>query len=116
MPKIHFLPMDVTVEVEPGTTVLEACEEHGIHLEHACEGSLACSTCHVIVRKGFNDLEPASDEEEDMLDQAWGLTPTSRLGCQVVAYDDLEVDIPSQTRNIDADALRAKLREKGIKR
>jgi 2Fe-2S ferredoxin len=87
-----------------GTTVLEAAHNNNIDLEGACEGSLACSTCHVIVEKKFYDmLETPSEDEEDMLDLAFGLTPTSRLGCQIVMtkeLDGLTLVVPDETRNV----------------
>lgn len=87
-----------------GTTVLEAAHNNNIDLEGACEGSLACSTCHVIIDKKFYDLlESPSEDEEDMLDLAFGLTQTSRLGCQIKMakeLDGLTVVVPSETRNI----------------
>ncbi len=91
-------------QVPVGTTVLEAAHNNNIELEGACEGSLACSTCHVIVDpKYYNQLETASEDEEDMLDLAFGLTPTSRLGCQIVMtkeLDGLTLTVPDETRNI----------------
>jgi 2Fe-2S ferredoxin len=91
-------------QVPLGTTVLEAAHNNNIDLEGACEGSLACSTCHVIVEKKFYDmLETPSEDEEDMLDLAFGLTPTSRLGCQIVMtkeLDGLTLVVPDETRNV----------------
>ncbi len=91
-------------QVPLGTTVLEAAHNNDIDLEGACEGSLACSTCHVIVEKKFYDmLETPSEDEEDMLDLAFGLTPTSRLGCQIVMtkeLDGLTLVVPDETRNV----------------
>ncbi len=91
-------------EVPLGTTVLEAAHNNNIDLEGACEGSLACSTCHVIVDETFyNKLEEPSEDEEDMLDLAFGLTPTSRLGCQIKMtkeLDGLTITVPSETRNV----------------
>jgi 2Fe-2S ferredoxin len=90
--------------VPAGTTVLEAAHNNNIDLEGACEGSLACSTCHVIVDKNFYEkLENPSEDEEDMLDLAFGLTPTSRLGCQIVMtkeLDGLTLIVPDETRNV----------------
>jgi 2Fe-2S ferredoxin len=87
-----------------GTTVLEAAHNNDIDLEGACEGSLACSTCHVIVDKNFyNLLKEPSEDEEDMLDLAFGLSPTSRLGCQIVMtkeLDGLTLVVPDETRNV----------------
>ena len=107
MTKIIFLPHEElcpegqVLDVEPGITILDACLANGIDLEHACEKSCACTTCHVIVREGFDSLSEATDDEEDMLDKAWGLEPDSRLGCQaVVAEQDLVVEIPKYTINM----------------
>ncbi len=90
--------------VPVGTTVLEAAHNNDIDLEGACEGSLACSTCHVIVEENFyKKLEEASEDEEDMLDLAFGLTPTSRLGCQIIMtkeLDGLTLVVPEETRNV----------------
>ncbi len=91
-------------QVPVGTTVLEAAHNNNIELEGACEGSLACSTCHVVVDKNYYDkLETASEDEEDMLDLAFGLTPTSRLGCQITMTEELDgltLIVPDETRNI----------------
>ncbi|MDD3450340.1 MAG: ISC system 2Fe-2S type ferredoxin [Gammaproteobacteria bacterium] len=110
MPKIIFLPHEdycpegMVVDAEPGTTILDAALEHGIELEHACEKSCACTTCHLIVREGFESLEDADEVEEDMLDKAWGLEPESRLGCQaVVAGEDLVVEIPKYNINLASE-------------
>ena len=90
--------------VPVGTTVLEAAHNNDIDLEGACEGSLACSTCHVIVDKShYSKLEQASEDEEDMLDLAFGLTTTSRLGCQITMTKDLDgltLTVPDETRNV----------------
>jgi 2Fe-2S ferredoxin len=107
MPQIIFLPHDeicpegAAIEAEPGTTILDAALAHGIEIEHACEKSCACTTCHVIVREGFDSLEEAEEAEEDLLDKAWGLEPESRLSCQArVAGRDLVVEIPKYTINM----------------
>lgn len=107
MPVIQFLPhQDIcpegkTVEVPSGESILDAALRNGIDLEHACEKSCACTTCHVIVRKGFDSLEESTENEDDMLDKAWGLEPESRLGCQaLVADEDLVVEIPKYTINM----------------
>lgn len=110
MPKIHFIEGEgsvKTVDAPVGLSLLEVAHQNNIDLEGACEGSLACSTCHVIVDKKFyNLLPPASEAEEDMLDLAFGLTHTSRLGCQIMITDELDgltVTLPSATRNIMVD-------------
>lgn len=93
--------MGKTIEAEPGTTICDLALANGIELEHACEKSCACTTCHVIVREGFDSLAEAEDEEEDMLDKAWGLEPESRLGCQARVGDvDLVVEVPKYTINM----------------
>lgn len=106
MTKITFLPHDeicpqgATIEASPGQSILDIALAHGIEIEHACEKSCACTTCHVIVRKGYDSLEPPSEREEDLLDKAWGLEPESRLGCQAIVEDeDLEVQIPKYSIN-----------------
>jgi 2Fe-2S ferredoxin len=94
----------MVVDAEPGTTILDAALEHGIELEHACEKSCACTTCHVIVREGFESIDEADEVEEDMLDKAWGLEPESRLGCQAAVTDeDLVVEIPKYNINLASE-------------
>lgn len=107
MPKITFItPDDQRIEVDApvGLSILEIAHRNKIDLEGACEGSLACSTCHVIVEPEWYDLlSPASEDEEDMLDLAFGLTHTSRLGCQIIITEELDgltVRLPSATRNM----------------
>lgn len=107
MPKMTFIECDGTrreVEAPLGLSVLEIAHKHGVDIEGACEGSLACSTCHVIVDPGwYSKLAPATEDEEDMLDLAFGLEETSRLGCQIVmtdALDGLVVRLPEGTRNL----------------
>ncbi len=107
MTKITFIEPDgkeVEVDAQNGLSLLEVAHKNGISLEGACEGSLACSTCHIVVDKEFFDKLPSpSEEEEDMLDLAWGLTHTSRLGCQIIINDSLnglKVKIPTGTRNM----------------
>ncbi len=111
MPQIIFLPHEeicpegAVIEAEPGTTICDAALANGIEIEHACEKSCACTTCHVIVREGFDSLPEADETEEDMLDKAWGLEPESRLSCQaVVADEDLVVEIPKYTINMVSES------------
>lgn len=93
------------MEAESGESILDAALRNGIPIEHACEKSCACTTCHVIVREGFDSLEEATENEEDYLDKAWGLEPESRLSCQArVADDDLVVEIPRYTINMVSEA------------
>lgn len=107
MPKIIFLPHEeicpegAVIEAEPGQSILEAALENGIHIEHACEMSCACTTCHVHVREGFDSMQESSELEDDFLDKAWGLDMDSRLSCQAIAgEEDLVVEIPKYTINI----------------
>ncbi len=101
LPNATHCPDGAVIQAQTGELILDALLENGIELEHACEKSCACSTCHVIVREGFNSLEPADDLEEDHLDKAWGLEPTSRLSCQaIVGTVDLVIDIPKYTVNL----------------
>lgn len=107
MPLITFLPHSTlcpegkVIEVASGTTICDAALSNGIEIEHACEKSCACTTCHVYVRKGMDSLNEPTEDEEDMLDKAWGLEPDSRLSCQsVVGEEDLEVEIPRYTINL----------------
>jgi len=108
---ITFLPEDVKVEVDPSKlpysreglpgSILEIALAHGVDIDHACGGVCGCSTCHVIVRKGFESIPEATDDEEDQLDKAPGLTPQSRLACQSVpdGSTDLVVEVPDWNRN-----------------
>ena len=107
MPKMTFILKDGSrkeVEAPLGLSVLEIAHRNHVEIEGACEGSLACSTCHVVVEKDwFDKLAPASEDEEDMLDLAFGLTATSRLGCQIVMTEELDgltVQLPKATRNL----------------
>ncbi len=110
MPQMTFIETDGNarvVDAPNGLSVLEIAHKHGVDLEGACEGSLACSTCHVVVDEAFfNKIPAAKDDEEDMLDLAFGLTHTSRLGCQIIMSDKLDglvVKLPSATRNMQVD-------------
>lgn len=111
MAKITFLPHPVicpqgkTVEAGAGVSICDAALGSGIEIEHACEKSCACTTCHVYVREGYDSLEEPSENEEDYLDKAWGLDPDSRLSCQAkVADEDLVVEIPKYTINLVSEA------------
>lgn len=107
MPQIIFLPHETlcpdgaVIEAKPGETICDAALRHDIEIEHACEKSCACTTCHVYVREGGETLNENSDDEDDMLDKAWGLDPDSRLSCQaVVDKADLVVELPKYTINM----------------
>ena len=100
LPHEEYCPEGYQIEAKPGDNLIQLLLDHGIKIEHACEMQCACTTCHVYVRKGFNELTEASELEEDLLDKAWGLDMDSRLSCQVtVGEDDLEIEIPKYTIN-----------------
>lgn len=106
MPKITILPHEqicpagAQIEAAPGKSICRNLLDHDIEIEHACELSCACTTCHVIVRQGFETLNPSDEDEDDLLDMAWGLTPTSRLSCQAIVKDaDLTIEIPRYSIN-----------------
>ena len=100
MPHEVICPDGLTIEMNDNETILDACLRNGINLEHACEKACACTTCHVIVKEGFDNLEDASDDEEDLLDKAWGLEPNSRLSCQTIPESgDFTVELPKYTIN-----------------
>jgi 2Fe-2S ferredoxin len=107
MPKLIFLPHEeicpegAVFEVEAGVTICDAALKNGIEIEHACEKSCACTTCHVYVREGGESLNESTEDEDDLLDKAWGLEPDSRLSCQTVVTDtDLVIEIPKYTINM----------------
>ena len=107
MPQIIFLPHEeicpegAVIEAETGITICDAALANGIEIEHACEKSCACTTCHVVIREGFDNLEESTELEDDLLDKAWGLEPDSRLSCQAkVGTEDLVIEIPKYTINM----------------
>lgn len=107
MTKIIFLPHEeicpegALIEAEPVVSICDAALANGLEISHACEKSCACTTCHVIIREGFDSLEEADETEEDLLDKAWGLEPESRLSCQArVGEEDLVIEIPKYTINM----------------
>ena len=106
MPQLIFLPHSercpegAVIRAEVGDNLIEVALDNGIDIEHACEMSCACTTCHVVVREGFDSLDESDELEDDLLDKAWGLEPDSRLSCQVVVGDeDLVIEIPKYTIN-----------------
>ena len=110
MPKLKVLPhaalcpQGAEIEAESGKSICDTLLENDIDIEHACEKSCACTTCHVIVRQGFETLEDAEEKEEDLLDKAWGLEATSRLSCQAKMVDsDLTIEIPKYTINYERE-------------
>ena len=105
LPHQALCPEGAEFEAVAGRSILDNLLEHHIEVEHACEKSCACTTCHVIIREGFEELDPAEEREEDMLDKAWGLEPTSRLSCQTKVGDrDLLIEIPKYTINMVSEA------------
>lgn len=101
LPHEELCPTGALFDVPPGISICDALLQNGVEIEHACEKSCACTTCHVIIREGLNSLNPAEELEDDMLDKAWGLEPNSRLSCQaLVANTDLVVEIPKYTINM----------------
>jgi ferredoxin, 2Fe-2S len=100
LPHVELCPQGASVQAMPGSSICEALLENHIALEHACDMSCACTTCHVIVRQGYRSLNVMEETEEDLLDRAWGLSADSRLACQaIVGRDDLVVEIPRYTIN-----------------
>lgn len=107
MPNIKILPHEeicpngIEIQVESGISICDAALRNDIEIEHACEKSCACTTCHVYVREGMDSLNDAEENEEDYLDKAWGLEPDSRLSCQaIVGEEDLVIEIPKYTINM----------------
>ena len=100
LPHPEYCPEGREIEALPGASICEALLENGVAIEHACEMSCACTTCHVVVREGFASLGEPDESEEDLLDRAWGLEPTSRLSCQaILARQDVTVEIPKYSIN-----------------
>lgn len=101
LPHVELCPDGAVIEAAPGESICDALLRNEIEIEHACEKSCACTTCHVVVREGFDSLDEAEEAEEDLLDKAWGLEPSSRLSCQAkVADAPLVVEIPKYTINM----------------
>jgi ferredoxin, 2Fe-2S len=100
LPHPEYAPQGAEINAVPGTSICEALLDNGIQIEHACDMSCACTTCHVVVREGFKSLNEMDENEEDLLDRAWGLEADSRLSCQaIVAQKDLVVEIPKYSIN-----------------
>ncbi|MEW5788666.1 MAG: ISC system 2Fe-2S type ferredoxin [Pseudomonadota bacterium] len=101
LPHVELCPEGAVLDVPSGTSLCDALLDNHIDIEHACEKSCACTTCHVVVREGFDSLGEAEEMEEDLLDKAWGLEPTSRLSCQAQMGDrDVVIEIPKYTINM----------------
>lgn len=101
LPHEEICPEGSVINADSGTSICDALLQNGIEIEHACEKSCACTTCHVYIREGFDELEESDENEDDYLDKAWGLEPDSRLSCQAMVADkDLVVEIPKYTINM----------------
>lgn len=100
LPHSIFCPKGVVIKAQHGQSICNVLIKNNIKIEHACEKSCACTTCHVVIREGYLSLGELNDKEEDLLDMAWGLEPTSRLSCQAILdHEDLVVEIPKYTIN-----------------
>jgi 2Fe-2S ferredoxin len=101
LPHEEFCPEGALIEARPGMSICDNLLQNGIEIEHACEKSCACTTCHVVIREGFDTLVPSEEKEDDLLDRAWGLEPSSRLSCQtIMPGNDLVIEIPKYTINM----------------
>jgi ferredoxin, 2Fe-2S len=100
LPHAEYCPQGATVQAARGTSICEALLENKIAIEHACDMSCACTTCHVVIKQGMASLGEMDESEEDLLDRAWGLTPTSRLSCQAfISNEDVVIEIPKYSIN-----------------
>ena len=100
LPHEELCPEGTVIEAKPGVSICDNLLQNGVEIEHACEKSCACTTCHVVVRQGFESLGEMDESEEDLLDRAWGLEAQSRLSCQAIVSDkDVTIDIPKYTIN-----------------
>jgi 2Fe-2S ferredoxin len=107
LPHAELCPQGAEIEAKGGESICNLLLENGIEIEHACEQSCACTTCHVVLREGYESLEPPEEEEEDLLDKAWGLEATSRLSCQALMPDrDVVIEIPRYTINMVSEGKR----------
>ena len=101
LPHESLCPEGAVIDAKTGVSICDNLLANGIEIEHACEKSCACTTCHVVVREGFDSLDPSEEDEDDMLDKAWGLEAQSRLSCQAIVKDgDLTIEIPKYTINM----------------
>jgi len=101
LPHVELCPEGAVIDAKSGVSICDNLLDNGVDIEHACDKACACTTCHVIVREGYNTLTPAEEDEEDLLDKAWGLEPNSRLSCQAIVKDaDLVVEIPKYSINM----------------
>ncbi len=101
LPHLELCPEGAAIEAQTGSSICDVLLSHDIDIDHACDQACACTTCHIIVREGFKSLHPSNEDEDDLLDKAWGLEPHSRLSCQaIVGEDDLVVEIPKYSINM----------------
>jgi len=104
LPHEELCPDGALIEASPGASICDTLLANGIEIEHACEKSCACTTCHVVIREGYDALAPSQENEDDLLDRAWGLEPTSRLSCQTLVPErDLVIEIPRYTVNMASE-------------
>ena len=94
MPRVTFLPTEIEAEAEEGASILDAALDADVEIDHNCGGNCACSTCHVIIEEGYDTLNPVTEDEQDMLDEAVGLTEKSRLACQCLLTQNVVVRVP----------------------
>ena len=107
LPHLEICPEGAVIEAKEGVSICQNLIDNEIYIEHACEMSCACTTCHVIVREGFESLPPSEEEEDDLLDKAWGLEPNSRLSCQtIVGETPLVIEIPRYSINMAKEGKR----------
>jgi len=107
LPHEELCPEGMLIEAAPGVSICDNLLKNGIDIEHACEKSCACTTCHVVIREGFDTLAPSEEKEDDLLDRAWGLEPTSRLSCQaIMPANDMVIEIPKYTINMVSEGNR----------
>lgn len=107
LPHVELCPEGAVIEANRGISICDSLLENGIEIDHACDRQCACTTCHVIVREGYGSLPAAEENEEDLLDKAWGLEPNSRLSCQaIVQTTDLVVEIPKYSINLAKEGKR----------
>lgn len=107
LPHVELCPEGTAFEAQPGVSICDNLLNNDIDIDHACDKVCACTTCHVIVREGYKSLNPAQENEEDLLDKAWGLEPLSRLSCQaIVGKEDLVVEIPKYSINMAKEGKR----------
>ena len=107
LPHLELCPEGAAIEANVGDSICEVLLKNHIDIDHACDMACACTTCHVIIREGFKTIEPSDDQEDDLLDKAWGLEPNSRLSCQaIVGNEDLVVEIPKYSINMAKEGRR----------